>query len=200
MDRRFQNVELLNGAVLTHSDTTLSAEYGLDIEVWTLTVDSTSRINVDGRGYLGGRGAGEACTGQTIPDKDGSTYRSGGSYGGLGGAYESGIPNDIYWKFHLPCDCGSGGSCGGNNYNAGGDGGGRIQISAIEVGWGRLSANGLNGTNWQAGSGSGGSIKMVTSTLSGNGIISANGASHEVGGGGGRIAVYLAEHLNEKHL
>jgi hypothetical protein len=87
---RFKNIDLLQNAVLTHSETTLTAEYGLDIEAWTITVDSTSKINVDGRGYLGGMREGNDCTGQTIGNTNGSVYRSGGSYGGLGGVYDGG--------------------------------------------------------------------------------------------------------------
>jgi hypothetical protein len=44
--------------------------------------------------------------------------------------------------------------------------------------------------NIRSGSGSGGSIYIVTSTLSGEGIFQANGGAGEVGGGGGRIAIY----------
>ncbi|MEM4722025.1 MAG: Ig-like domain-containing protein, partial [Candidatus Methanomethylicaceae archaeon] len=189
---RFRNVELLNGAVLTHPETTMTSEYGINLELWTLTVDSSSSINVDGRGYLGGNREGNDCSGQTISNTNGSTYRSGGSYGGLGGAYD-GTPNPVYGNFVMPFDLGSGGSCGGTSY-AGGDGGGRIQIKAINVmADGKISANGLIGSGWQAGSGSGGSIYLIANTLSGNGLISSNGGAHEVGGGGGRIAIHYID-------
>ncbi|MEM4721726.1 MAG: Ig-like domain-containing protein, partial [Candidatus Methanomethylicaceae archaeon] len=100
---RFKNMELLNGAVLTHPETTMTSEYGINLELWTLTVDSSSSINVDGRGYLGGMREGNDCTGQTQGNTNGSTYRSGGSYGGLGGAYD-GTPNPVYGNFVMPFD------------------------------------------------------------------------------------------------
>ena len=55
---------------------------------------------------------------------------------------------------------------------------------------GLISANGANGTGWQAGSGSGGTIYINSSALSGAGVLRAKGAGYEVGAGGGRIAVY----------
>jgi len=190
---RFKNIDLLQNATLTHSETTLTTEYGLDIEAWTITVDSTSKINVDGRGYLGGMREGNDCTGQTIGNTNGSAYRSGGSYGGLGGVFDGGPPNPIYGSLTDPADLGSGGSCGAWN-RQGGDGGGKIQLRAINISSdGPISTNGGAGTGDQAGSGSGGSIRIISSTLSGNGIVSANGGAGEVGGGGGRIAVYFID-------
>ena len=55
---------------------------------------------------------------------------------------------------------------------------------------GQISANGHTGAGYSAGSGSGGSIRIQTSTLSGTGTVQANGGAHQVGGGGGRIAVH----------
>ena len=82
--------------------------------------------------------------------------------------------------------------CNGNY--PGGDGGGRIQIHAINiVADGTISANGNPGNGCQAGSGSGGSINIAVSSLSGSGTIRANGAAGEVGAGGGRIAVHYVD-------
>jgi len=53
-----------------------------------------------------------------------------------------------------------------------------------------VGLNGGTGHSYQAGSGSGGTVHITTATLSGTGLIHANGGAHEVGGGGGRIAVY----------
>jgi hypothetical protein len=55
---------------------------------------------------------------------------------------------------------------------------------------GLITANGDQGSGWQAGSGSGGTVNIAVSTLSGAGTITVNGGAREVGGGGGRIAVY----------
>ena len=175
---------------LTHYDATLNYETLLDLTVGTLEITSTGSINVDGRGYLGGKGGGNGCRGRTVGNADGSTYRSGGSYGGLVGSYSGGIPNSVYGSLTDPEGLGSGGSCGGNNDNAGGDGGGWVEINATQVMVdGVITANGTNGTGVQAGSGSGGTIYITTSTLSGAGAIRANGGGYEVGGGGGRVAV-----------
>ena len=188
----FHNMEILDGAVLTHSDTTLDEEFGLDIDAWTITIDGTSAIDVDEKGYLGGYRNGNDCTGQTDGNTDGAERRSGGSYGGLGGSY-TGIPNDVYGDLITPIEPGSGGGCYDSS-RPGGDGGGKIQIHAINViSDGSISSNGGPGHSYQAGSGSGGGIYLVVSTLSGTGSIRTNGGGHEVGGGGGRIAVHYLD-------
>ena len=192
-DHSFKNVELLDGAILTHGETDLSAEYYLNIQAWTFTVDDISAVNIDGRGYVGGRQGGSHDSGMTEGNTSGAAYRSGGSHGGLGGAYD-GTPNAVYGNMTAPESLGSGGSRGYHTANTGGDGGGRLKIEAINlVSDGLISANGGNGGGNQAGSGSGGSIYIVSSTLSGEGIIQADGGSFEVGGGGGRIAVYYID-------
>jgi hypothetical protein len=190
----FHNIELLNGAVLTHSATTMSVETGIDMDAWTLSVDASSKISVDGMGYRGGSRDGNDCTGQAhvngVGNADGAPYRSGGSYGGSGGVYEGTGSNSSYGLPSAPIYLGAGGSCGGNN-SGGGNGGGRILIRAINIAMdGNLTAHGGTGNGYQAGSGSGGSIFLTTASLSGSGALGANGGAYEVGGGGGRIAVY----------
>lgn len=189
---RFKNLELLHaggqGAVLTHPETTLLEQTALDIDLWTLTIDSRSSVNTDGRGYLGGNREGNGCTGQTLPGLVGATHRSGGSYGGLGAAI-NGVPNSVYGDLTDPSNHGSGGSCGDYS-QPGGDGGGIVKIRAINiVNENRISAGGLAGNGYGAGSGSGGTINLSTSTLSGTGLISARGGAGEVGGGGGRVSI-----------
>jgi large repetitive protein len=197
----FRNVELLQGARLTHPQTDLNREYGISLTAWTVTVDQTSAISVDARGYLGGQVAGNDCSGQTSGNVDGSTYRSGGSYGGLGGAQE-GVPNGLYGNLVNPADLGSGGSCGYYSY-AGGNGGGRILVQAVNVVCdGAISANGGTGAGYSAGSGSGGTVYFASSTISGKGAIQADGGAHEVGGGGGRVALHFVDiaTLNTNHV
>jgi len=189
----FRNVELINGAVLTHPETDMDFEYGISLTAWTLTLDATSSMNVDSRGYLGGYRGGNDCSGQTEGNTDGSDYRSGGSYGGLGGSYDGGIPNPVYGDLTAPLGPGSGGACY-NESRPGGDGGGSVEIHATNiVSDGTISAGGGVGSGYQSGSGSGGSIYLVVSTLSGAGTVAANGGALEVGGGGGRIAVHYID-------
>lgn len=184
----FHNLELVSGATLTHPETDINNEYFLDLETWTLAIDSTSAINLDARGYLGGGRPGNDCSGQTLGNNDGSDYRAGGSYGGPGASF-GGTPNPTYGLITEAVELGSGGSCGPYGY-VGGDGGGRLLLASINlVNDGRIRANGGTGNGYQAGSGSGGGIRINTSTLSGVGTITANGGANEVGGGGGRIVV-----------
>jgi len=185
----FHNVDLLQGAVLTHAATTTSAETRLDLSLWSLSVDSKSSINVDSLGYLGGDGGdNNSCPGRTAGNVAGSTLKSAGSYGGLGGAV-SGTPNGVYGDMTAPAVLGSGGGCGDYS-RAGGSGGGWVAIHAGGIALdGVVSANGGAGNGYQAGSGSGGTVSLVTSTLSGSGVIRANGGGNEVGGGGGRVAI-----------
>ena len=188
----FHNMEILNGATLTHPDTTLDEEPSLNIDAWTITIDGTGAIDADEKGYLGGYRGGNDCTGQTIGNTDGSERRSGGSYGGLGGDYQ-GIPNPVYGNLVTPQESGSGGGCYDSG-RPGGDGGGRIMIRAVNViSDGTISADGGTGHSYQAGSGSGGAVYMVVSTLSGTGSISTDGGANEVGGGGGRVAVHYLD-------
>ncbi|MBP7149311.1 MAG: hypothetical protein KBD01_17410, partial [Acidobacteria bacterium] len=141
----FRNVELLGGAVLTHPETDLTKEYGLDVTAWSLSIDAASSIDVGGCGYLGGGREGNDCTGQTLGNVDGSEYRAGGSYGGPGGT-TSGTPAPVYGLITDPVDLGSGGGCSDYGYK-GGDGGGRVLLHAINVASdGRIGANGANGT------------------------------------------------------
>ena len=92
---------------LTHYDATLDYETLLDLTVGTLEITSTGSIDVDGRGYVGGQGAGDACKEREVGNAYGSTYRSGGSYGGLGGSYQGGVPNDRYASEMDPAGLGS---------------------------------------------------------------------------------------------
>jgi hypothetical protein len=189
----FHNIELWRNGALTHPASTTTNEYGLALQVWTMTIQPGAAINVSALGYLGGeRGDNSSGQGRTLTNGLGSTYRSGGSYGGPGGSF-GGVPNPVYGNLIMPVDLGSGGSDGWNN-NPGGNGGGRISLQAINVvNDGALLADGGTGGGSQAGSGSGGSIYLTVSTLSGGGVISSDGGAFETGGGGGRIAVHYVD-------
>jgi hypothetical protein len=98
-----------------------------------------------------------------------------------------------YGSIENPTDAGSRGGYY-YSYAAGGAGGGAIRLTVTDLlnVEGRISANGVSGTNSGAGGGSGGSILLNGGTLAGSGIISANGGPGiglGGGGGGGRISI-----------
>ena len=191
----FANLVLLNGATLTHSPTTATKVNKLEVTVTgTIQVDATSKIDVSGRGFLGGNAPGNplGTRGMTLGFQAGSSGASGGSYGGLGG----GSSNNIYGDFRDPNDAGSGAGTGSSF--AGGSGGGLSRIIAQTLNLdGSILANGDGGGCCDAGGGSGGGIRVDVGTLRGVGQIRANGQEGKgrvnIGGGGGsggRIAVY----------
>ena len=191
----FANLVLLNGATLTHSPTTATKVNKLDITVTgTIQIDASSKIDVSGRGFLGGSAVGNpfGARGMTLGFQAGSSGASGGSFGGLGG----GTANNIYGNFRDPNDVGSGGGTGSSS--GGGSGGGlsRIIVQTLNLD-GSILANGDGGGCCDAGGGSGGGIRIDVGTLRGNGQIRANGQDGKgrvnIGGGaggGGRVAVY----------
>ncbi len=180
----FSAVEILGGATVTHSAATATAEYQLD---WTITdslwIDSTSRIDVSGKGYLSGYTVGNTTVG-------GAVGNAGGTYGGWGFAAAGAATNLPYGDYRLPTVPGSGGGTFNNGNNPGGSGGGVIQVTAASAQIdGAILANGVQNNT----SGSGGSILLDTGTLSGTGSIAAGGTwggNYTSSGGGGRVAVY----------
>ncbi len=186
------SLTLTNGAVLTHPGAGLTNETRLEITVGTLLVSTNSRIDVSGRGYLGGRsGVNSADTGLSFGNVSGSTRRNGGSYGGLGAIGNAGGPaNAQYGSYANPDELGSG---GGSDVGTAGNGGGLIRITAdtMELD-GQILANGADGSTY-GGGGSGGGVQIDTQTLGGSGAVRAdggNGGSFSGGGGGGRIGIY----------
>ena len=188
----FANLILTNGAVLTHPACTAAETHGLDLTIHgALMVSSDSAIDAGGRGYLAGWTHPNTTNGA-------STYRSGGSYGGLGGNYPSGRVNAPYGDFRNPNEPGSGaylyGAGGGNRA-----GGGLVRIvtGSLEL-EGAIRANGQDG---DYGRGSGGGIYLEVGRLSGGGIVEAVGGRNTAdvssyfggSGGGGRIAIYYDE-------
>jgi len=146
-----------------------------------VTIDATSRIDVTGRGFLGGRQPGNpfAGPGMTNGFQSGSTGRSGGSYGGLGGS-AAGVANGVYGEFRNPNELGSGGAADSTFF--GGNGGGLIRIVAQNLQLaGTITADGARGVNTigssDSGGGSGGAIRIDVGTLSGAGQIKAGGGS-----------------------
>src|SRR5690606_22976555 len=120
---------LTESSWLAHPETTQVYAADLVIEAGAVTVDATSRIDVTGRGHLGGRRAG-------LPDEaahadgfaPGAQAGTGGSHGGLGGRYANnagGLPNPVYGDASTPRALGAGGGAWAGD---GGDGGGRMRI------------------------------------------------------------------------
>ncbi|MFT4304145.1 MAG: LamG-like jellyroll fold domain-containing protein, partial [Candidatus Woesearchaeota archaeon] len=104
-----------------------------------------------------------------------------GSYGGLSGALSN--HNYIYGSSLEPSDFGSGGLDG--------PGSGHIRIISENFNLeGYISSSTTSGSNRR---GSGGSIYVTTDYLSGTGYFIATSSGAELGGGGGRIAVYYNE-------
>lgn len=191
----FHNVELVNGARLVHRETTQTETFGLEVTAWTVSVDATSKIDVTGRGFLGGNKAGFGENGATVGLAAGANAGAGGSYGGRGGDYSgngANVPNAVYGDLTNPVDLGSGGGAWGGQ--PGGDGGGRVLIGAINLAndGGVIADGGLAGGS-AAGDGSGGAINLSLTTLSGTGAITASGGTasggDRTGGGGGRVAI-----------
>jgi hypothetical protein len=193
----FKNVDLLNGGVLTHSYTTTALEYALNLNLWTLNIDVTSTINLDGRGYIGGRADWEP--GRTVGNVYGSGRGAGGSYGGLGGRYDTNYsPNVTYGDLTNPVNLGSGGGAWGGD--DGGDGGGLLMLNAVNIATdGPIHANGTAGKGGAAGAGSGGGLNITAKSVSGTGDIQANGGNQMAGGGGGRIAIYYLDMETSKN-
>ena len=187
----FHNVELLNGAVLAHSETTDSQQFSLNLSLWSLAIDAASSIDVTGRGYLGGGRSGLGETAHTVGFAPGSGNGNGGSFGGSGGHYSGSAtsPNPVYGDLTNPMDLGSGGGAWSGN---GGDGGGLVLLDAINISVdGSIRANGGISSGSASGDGSGGGINISVRSISGGGAISADGGGngHHTGGGGGRIAI-----------
>jgi hypothetical protein len=172
----FDSVQLIDGAVLTHSADTATASHDLDLTVTQqVIVDAASRIDVSGKGRLSG--------GET----------AGGSYGGLGGGVVAigGIgPNPVYGDYADADQPGSGGVDSGSAHVAAGGGLVRLTAATLQLD-GQLRADG--GSDIAAGSGGG--VYVAVTTLAGTGSISAAGGQSggDGGGGGGRIAVYARE-------
>ncbi|ABQ27183.1 Ig-like domain-containing protein [Geotalea uraniireducens] len=191
-------LELKNQSVLSHYVATTTSQWKLEVTAGSVTVDATSKIDVSGKGYLGGwRGGNNTNTGRTLGNTTdgGSVYTNGGSYGGLGGISAwGGNVNGSYGNPQLPNELGSGGGGNGSSSNAGGNGGGLVKISAGTMSLlGSILADG--GTTYVSGGGSGGSIQINVGTLTGSGTISARGGAATANtnygaGGGGRIAIY----------
>ena len=200
----FDNLTIRNNAVVVHSPTDQTSVYAVNLTIINnLDIEPGGSINVDGRGYLGGRqGSNTAITGYTSGNviTDGSLGAAGGSHGGAGGYGYGGTIGSTYGDPANPDEPGAGGGAASTLYK-GGNGGGLIllQVSGTLTVDGRISADGVSPAAFLGGGGAGGAILIDTGTLAGNGDISANGGDGGIyttfsagGGGGGRIAIYYS--------
>lgn len=184
------SLEILRGAVLTHDQLAAS---GVNLTTMgDVLIDTTSRIDVSGRGHPGGTGPGVGQDNNT----GNCCGRGGGSHAGRGGASHTGSASGpTYGSVTQPTLFGSGGT---NRSIAagGGAGGGVVRLTVGGV----LTVNGVVASNGQDRAGdsapaAGGSVWINTTTLTGSGTVSANGGiatpvSVCGGGGGGRVAIY----------
>ncbi|MDB6121365.1 MAG: hypothetical protein JWQ71_358 [Pedosphaera sp.] len=154
------------------------------------TIQAGGGFLADGTGSAAGQGTG---AGKTLSST--SITGGGASYGGIGSYSAAGASNGpTYGSVSQPIDAGSGGGAGTSAFN-GAAGGGQIHITVTGTLLvdGKISAEGNSATNPASGGGSGGSIFLTVGTLSGAGLISANGGFGADAGGsgaGGRIAIY----------
>jgi len=177
---------ITNNSTLTHDTTTTSTTYRLDGTIGgLLSIDATSSVNVQGKGYPNGYTA----DGSGNPTTTGAaTGNSGGSHGGFGYPV-SGTAGSPYDSIFQPLHPGAGAA----NSSVGG---GYVKLTT-----GSLSLAGTINTNAAtasggANTGAGGGVWLtVTGATSVTGTISANGGSGTVNnshgiGSGGRIAFY----------
>jgi hypothetical protein len=151
-------------------------------------IASGGSVAMDGRGHAQMVGPG---AGQTV-----ANLGSGAGYGGAGGATLTADGGVTYGSAERPVDPGSGGGLGWGPLAGGSEGGGAIRLTVggtLTVD-GRITADGNDGWQDNAGGGSGGSVWVEAGALAGAGAISADGGMGELfyggGGGGGRIAIY----------
>ena len=189
------NVQVRNGAILTHVTNTASASpwtetARVDIECADFLLETGGTLFADGRGYTNYAGPGRGGNG------NGSGGGGHGGWGGRGRLNTDGAGGGMYGLTNAPVSPGSGG--GYNTFGTAGvtPGGGAIRIMAtgsVTIN-GTVTANGRTGGSLNGG-GAGGSIYMSCVSFGGNtnGILQANGGDGKVtsagGGGGGRIAV-----------
>jgi hypothetical protein len=167
---------------------------------YTLTVTGNATIQAgggiiaDATGNDSDAGGAGPSPGSYISTQNGYVS-GGGGYGGCG-ATSGGNPaargGNAFGNLTVPAYGSNGG--GFRSGFVGGLGGGLIALNVtgtLDVD-GRISATGGAGVSANAGGGSGGGISLTVGTLSGSGIIAANGGAGNGlggGGGGGRIAL-----------
>lgn len=195
------DLQVFASASITHPHTVANVpEQWLQLEVGgSLEVVEGGAIDVDGRGYAGDCGFGDAncANGGHGPGNIsgwGSDRFAGGSHGGQGGHPSR---NVTHGRPESPAYSGSGGGYGAGGAQFGGSGGGRAKIVAGRlVVDGEISARGATVAT-DAGAGAGGGLWIDAEVFGGRGTINASGGDAPNGGagGGGRVAVHWATDL-----
>uniref|UniRef100_A0A0D9W2D7 DUF8003 domain-containing protein n=1 Tax=Leersia perrieri TaxID=77586 RepID=A0A0D9W2D7_9ORYZ len=140
-----------------------------------------------------------ALAGEPPPQTSGTPHSlegAGGGHGGRGASCK--VSNDTNWGGDVyawstlawPWSYGSKGGSMDADHQFGGDGGGRVMLTAsqfLNVDGDVLAEGGVG--SLKGGGGSGGSIMIYAFKLYGNGTISAAGGNGWGGGGGGRISL-----------
>ncbi len=164
----FLDIQLINGATLTHTQNTS----GLDLTMNSLSIDATSKIDLTGKGR-------NPVTGEV-------TGLSSASHGGQGIlCLVSDITNAVYGDLRQP------NALGTSTSRQLGGGSATLNVTGTLDLNGQIIANGSTEGDSYWGGASGGSIWLTANTLSGVGSIEANGSNVlEAPGGGGRVAVY----------
>ncbi|MBI3182149.1 MAG: PKD domain-containing protein [Myxococcales bacterium] len=190
------NLTVATGGLVTHAQGITTSALSL---TGTLDVQFGGNIDVSARGLLGGNRGGPCGGGGANIDPTNSSVTcygayGGGSHGGAGGRQSAGTVNGSQDN---PLNIG-GGAGGGDCGHRGGNGGGKVVITAgtLRVD-GSIKANGEGpldtGCGNYPGGGAGGSINAQVGTFAGGGAVQAAGAStpggNAGGGGGGRILI-----------
>ncbi len=187
----FARLELQPGAELTDS----GGLPGLRLVVsGDAVISQGARVDLDGKGFLGGIGAGGGVMAGT------PSSGSGASHGGFGGKSAGGASAPApHGSYASPIVLGAGGGRGSGG--VGGNGGGAIQLQVagtLRID-GVFSAGGTDAVNARSGGGAGGSIWVNAGVVTGSGIIRADGGRGEPseggGGSGGRIAIHADTNL-----
>jgi len=191
---------LLDGAALSTLE-----ETKLDVTVSDhLFVDADSKVDVTGRGYLGGWRSrednsvhNESAIGRSLVA---GAVSADASYGGIGGSL-LGVTNATYGSITEPVDFGSGGA-GSSSGAAGSNGGGAVSLKGGRFAIaGAVRADG-GASGWAHGSG--GSVLVDARTLITGAVtrVTANGGdgsatnNSDAGGGGGRMSIRVADRLD----
>lgn len=165
------NIETIN--LKNQSQLTVAKGKILDIVADDVSIESESKINLNGTGYKNGAGPGFSVTG------------AGSSHGGLGEGSGAHLISPVYGSAIEPTDMGSGGID-----KASGGGALKLRVNNTFINNGKVSANASAGDG-----ASGGSIFVIASRIEGDGEFSVNGGNargylYDTGAGaGGRIAL-----------
>ncbi|HNT74405.1 MAG TPA: Ig-like domain-containing protein, partial [Anaerolineae bacterium] len=167
-------VVAVQGVVVTNS-ATLYLDGSSVITADIFTIWAGAAVRADGLGYASGAGPGAGDTGGGPWNQGG-----GGGHGGWGGAGTGDNPGGVpYGDVYRPSQMGSGGGRSGSHLGGAGGGAIHLVVDALRLD-GALSTNGLNagyGGTVAGGGGAGGSLWIEAQTVTGTGLIHANGGA-----------------------